>query len=325
MGRSKTTIFDETFYFRMLTDFQNGVRFFKVNGSIFHLCRDGVDENIELQVDQCLPQVAGKIVNFSVGTMALSRFVSRHARKPENMPPTVFFWWHITAVQKRLLIKSAGNEGMLAGSGFMFAFFKSFASHPSTCNQFINVTNLNIDGLHPNPTSVLPGRHADLQQRTISAIGTDIEVLDNSPQDSIHVHKESGTSFSAPFVSAVASIIEDQFPNLSTAEIGHCILDSATPIILLGQFESFLEPVALDMMACELIGPGEYRDVEGNVNKVTEEMIEKSRETYGMGRVHVERALQLASLLSHAKPHPDLAEIVAERNYDEIEDILLLA
>lgn len=85
------------------------------------------------------------------------------------------------------------------------------------------------------------------------------------------------------------------------AEVAHCILDSATPIILLGEVQSFQEPVALDRMSYEFDLPGSYRDFDGKIHSVTMERIEESWENFGRGRIHVERALQLQVSLALGK------------------------
>jgi hypothetical protein len=108
----------------------------------------------------------------------------------------------------------------------------------------------------------------------------------------------SGTASASALVSSFAAIIAARYPSLSMKQVARCILESATPIILLGDLASFKRPVALDIMAYQMDGPGEYADTDGSRHFVSTEMIEESWETFGQGRVHLEHALQLASQLA---------------------------
>jgi hypothetical protein len=305
-------IYDENYYFNMLNAFARGEREFRMLSTISTICKD-------LGIEECLPQIDGNIINLSITFQALDRFNVLSKEKVEIKPETAFFWWYQLAEKHKLLVKAAGNQGLKAGSGFIFRFMKVFASHPRTRYNFIIVSSLNVNGLHPHPTSVLPGKHFEMQNRTICAIGTEIEGLENSPQDKIATKKDFGTSLAAPFISALAAIIEGRFPLLSMSEIASCILDSATPIVLVGKIRSFLDPVALDIMSYEFNKPGVYKDMNGVEREVTQQMIDESRETYGQGRVHVARALKLASLTNWAKKHEELEHAVTFRNYDAME------
>lgn len=298
--------FTESFYYSLLDDFDHGYFVFDSG----NLCSDpNYDATAEVQ---------GKIVNLSVSINVLNRWGAHHESQEEDTIESFYFWWKVMSRDRKLLVEAAGNEGVYAGSGFMHRTLKAIASHPSTSPFFIMVTNLCADGLHPNPTSTLPGRHLHLQKRSISAIGTSIDVLANSPQDTVLIEQKDGTSFSAPFVSGVAAVILGAFPKLSMDEIASCILDSATPIILLGTVPSFRKPVALDTMAYRWTAPGICMDFDGDPYTVTEAMMQMSRENYGQGRVNLERALELASLLNWAKSDPSLANHVATRDYDYI-------
>lgn len=315
-GEEQGQVYDEAYYYEMLDAFGRGVRKFRVADKISILCKNASS------VKECLPHIDGNIINLSIGFQNLGRFSALSKEKSEMDPEKAFFWWHQLAKERKLLVKASGNQALKAGSGFMYRFMKVFASHPTTRDHFIMVCNLNVDGLHPNPTSVLPGKHAGLQNRTICAIGTEIKGLVNSPQDHVTITKKDGTSFATPFVSALAAIIESRFPELAMAEIADCILDSATPIILVGAVKSFLDPVALDTMSHDFQRPGTYKDMNGKKHKVTQKMLEESWETYGHGRVNVARALELASLLNWAKKQDELEWAVYQRDYDEMERVL---
>ncbi len=63
---------------------------------------------------------------------------------------------------------------------------------------------------------------------TICSVGTDIYTTSYQRRYTL----ATGTSFSAPFVTGVALMIQGKFPDLSCEEIRSCLLKSAIPIIL---------------------------------------------------------------------------------------------
>lgn len=317
--------FNEKLYASLLEEFRSGRREFILKDSVTLLCPGLDDDQWHVRgarESSCFPEVQGNIINFSRTYQHFGRFASIHIKTPEISVEQFYFQWYMMFVKQKLLVKSLGNQGLQVGAGFMFRQMKALAGDPGTRDNLLLVTNLDIDGLRPHKSSTLPGKNVSLQVRTVSAIGTDIDVLENSPQSAVRTTRLFGTSFSAPFVSAVAAIIESECPDLSPAEIANCILDSATPIVLVGKERTRLEPIALAVMSYEFVRQGLYQTASGELHQVDEEMMDMSRETFGHGRVHLEHALQLAIILSKAKKYDDLEMSIMARDYDDLRDAL---
>ena len=69
-----------------------------------------------------------------------------------------------------------------------------------------------------------------LQEHTITALGTDVEVAGLASYDtngSLHFPRETGTSLAAPIVSGVAALIKGAFKEFSPFDIKTCLLESA--------------------------------------------------------------------------------------------------
>jgi hypothetical protein len=173
-----------------------------------------------------------------------------------------------------LLIQAIGNRGVLLDQNDLVAQGHYWvSSSPERMRASIFVVSLNSNGLFPDSFSCLPG--AKYAASTICAIGSD--AYSTLPGDKFGY--DSGTSFAAPFVTSVASLIRGKHPHLSLKKIRHCILQSATSIILGESGRPHFVEDPLQLLNYSL------------------ERIERSREIYGVGLLNAERALKLADTI----------------------------
>ncbi len=272
----------------VLDDFDEGGRVMKLNRLLYKL----YDE------DKTLSLVEGPIANLSRGE-AIEKHGAVSIYALDWPIEYLFFFWKLMAMDKKLLIQSTGNNGIVLASTTIRRCQKAFAKHPSTRYNMIAVTALAPDALHIASYTNVPGDDWFLQDRTVAAVGSEVPVL-HGHDEGYKVIFESGTSLSTPFVSSIAAIIKGEFPNLSQSAIATCILDSASPIILLGDVPSFQSPVQLDVMAYQFTHPRTYTGLDGTVYEVNEDIISQSRSIYGRGKIHINRALYLASILDDA-------------------------
>jgi hypothetical protein len=209
-----------------------------------------------------------------------------------------------------LVVHAAGNDSSMAKIGLDSA--KLLASHARTKNRYIWVVSLLDDGLHLADYTNQPGNNAALQEISISAIGTNMNVL--KPGNRILYGRSSGSSLAAPVVTGAACLIlgmlKREFPDIIDPKtiVTKALLESAEPIILVqtkddqererfGYMLEFETPVALKGVLSKDLSPGNYNiqilGEQRNVT-VTEEMIRKSRRKYGRGRLNVIAAMNLA-------------------------------
>lgn len=173
-------------------------------------------------------------------------------------------------------IIAAGNDGAdLSSRSFEARFIKALTINPKTLPHILMVTNLMEDGLTLKPNSNIPGANKNLQNRTLSALGTNIRsaVLYRQTEKDRGFEYMSGTSMAAPHVSGIAAIVLSNYPQLTAQQLGDCLLKGATPILLTADGIPYLG---------DEIATGDKT---------------RGRELYGMGRVNLFGALEQAHLL----------------------------
>ncbi|MBY0529002.1 MAG: S8 family serine peptidase [Rhabdochlamydiaceae bacterium] len=184
-----------------------------------------------------------------------------------------------------LLIQSIGNRGVLLDRNPLVEQGHYWISKSlKRMSRCIFVVCLDSNGLFPNPCSCLPGKK--YAAMTICAIGTD--VYSTCPADQFGY--QSGSSFSAPFVTSVALLIRGKYPELSLKQIRQCILKGATPIVI-----------------DELGRPQRVKEIFELLN-YSSTRIQRSREIYGVGLLNAERSLNLAGELASKSKLKSLAK-----------------
>jgi subtilisin family serine protease len=228
-------------------------------------------------------------------------------------------------LQDRLIVFAMGNDGIDLSTSKQYRLFKALNTSDKTSPRVIMATNLMQDGLHLYKTSNTPGDDKNLQNRTLSALGTRVvsSLVQRKDADPRY-GKMDGTSMAAPHVTGIAAVILSNFPELTAAELAMCLLDGATPILLdskgnpyefkegmipkrpAGNGKEFFYRTA--KMLEEILGEakkGEMEDVKPLLNGPTASKLredwERGRRQYGMGRVNLEGSLYQAVLLLSSK------------------------
>lgn len=145
---------------------------------------------------------------------------------------------------------------------------------------FINVVGLAADGANVLPTSNQPGM-GPLANCTVSAIATD-----------------NSTINAAAYVSTCIAIMKTRVPFDSWERIAECILQTASPIILVTDAASvpFERPVVLKNLLAVNFKPGMYIDLpSGESMLITREVFNRSRQKFGMGSFNLSAALSMAT------------------------------
>jgi len=154
--------------------------------------------------------------------------------------------------------------------------------------NLINVVGLAEDGAHLIPISNQPGI-GPLAKRTICALG----VASNLTQD-------RSTTIAASYIAGCAASIKSSVPILTWSQVAQCLLDSASPIILVTNNASapFDMPIVLDSILAKDFQPGLIFNNRAGKQPiyVSQEMFNQSRSKYGMGRVNMRSARKLARL-----------------------------
>lgn len=273
-------------------------------------------DNITLRLPDPIRLQIGDIVNASVGDIGVATW------SPEltlNTRMIATFLYTIIKGTGCIVVNSAGNAGSMSRLGFWIPKILSRNKHAR--DLYIQTTSLLDDGLHLSPYTDQPGDDEYVQDCTISAIGTNVSTLkiidtvdENGQLVSVDQGSEeiSGTSFSAPMVSAAAALVlshirrlhpEEQEPHKLTVK---SLLQSATPIVLMvtsveerkrmQRMLEFQTPVLLEgMMSKDLKPMKGYKAMlagEEKIFDITEDMINEMKRRYGHGRLNVQAALQ---------------------------------
>lgn len=259
----------------------------------------------------------GDIVNLSLGESEASRW------DPDLGSSSIRYAFGLFDMIRRknaIMVNAAGNYGSLSGMGFIVP--KALARHESTRNLFISSTNLLDDGLHLSNHTDQPGQDKFLQMRTVSTIGKNIKIVNVGKvyddagtgewSSSEIILQASGTSYSAPIVSAALALVLEHIRNvradcLDAHELAvRAILESATPILVIpttseqrsrmNMLAEFSTPILLEGMMAKDLRPMKeckaYLAGEPLTFDITKEMIEDSRRRYGRGRLNVPSAMR---------------------------------
>jgi hypothetical protein len=176
--------------------------------------------------------------------------------------------------KNKLLILAIGNDGLMVGENEYRGSCSGAILKVLEEEQLgIFVVNVRADGVQPSPHTNYPGdQYASI---TVCAPGTDI--LSAVPGD--QYAKRSGTSMAAPYVSSLALLLRSAFPSLDKAQIRHCILSSATSIIL----ENGVPRLVSD--------PKE-------LSNYSQEQIAFSRRFFGQGLINAKAAFECAEKMA---------------------------
>lgn len=234
-----------------------------------------------------------KIINFS----GVHSQLKRDSRQPLSYFEGLYdFPILVELIKSRLFVQSLGNDGVDVSSTNELRLLKAFAMCEDISPNYLAVTNLMQDGVTLSPSSNIPGSNPFLQDRTLSAPGTDLTtaVLTGDTQSSAYEVK-SGTSFSAPHVSGVAAVVLSNHPTMTPAQLSQCLLDSATPLLMTAEGVTV---ELTDITACELRRAFE-QDVDAESILIGGQRVHvedwlRGLECFGQGRVHLENALKLA-------------------------------
>jgi len=196
------------------------------------------------------------------------------------------------------IVFAAGNEYMdLAGLSEYNEMIKSFANiDGSEYFGLLNVVALDEDALTLS-FSNQTGKDQALAHITVCAPGSNVEVRNSDGSKT----KATGSSFATPFVSAMIAIIRSNLIMPVNHLICQSIQKTATPIVMRRSRKRLYDiPVALvDVTAGNLEAGKTYHYIpfektEPKPIYVDQVMIDEGRKRYGMGRVHLERALNMA-------------------------------
>lgn len=232
---------------------------------------NGVLQNVDLSRYETNPIVTSQaqVFNYSMG---MSSYEPPALFPGINRLPVIIN----TIKRGRLWVFAAGNDGAdLSSRSLEARLIKSLAINSHTLHHIIMVTNLMEDGLTLKPSSNIPGSNVRLQNRTLSAPGTNIRSTTLSFNSDTEKSFEymSGTSMAAPHVSGIAAIVLSNYPELSAKQLSDCLLKGATPILVTSEGVPYLG---------DEITPGDQ---------------DRGRELYGMGRVNLFGALEQAHIL----------------------------
>jgi hypothetical protein len=217
------------------------------------------------------------------------------------------------------MVNAAGNESF---SGTIENWSTAhICSAKDLAPWFLRVGALLDDGLHLTSFTNQPGANMILAKRTISAIGQNIPTLCWAANGGGALVEEAlveGSSFAAPIVTSAAAIVTGYIREERTKHglpgdvpmdrVAQILLDSCTPIVLvkttederkkIGYALEKLTPVALEGVLARDFKPGVvYTPLEGPIRRkivVSEDMYKTSLGRYGMGRLDVKAALELA-------------------------------
>ncbi len=164
----------------------------------------------------------------------------------------------------------------------------------------VNVTSFSVASERSNYPDTPFANH------TISALGTDVEVMRHVNEYRNEFPRKSGTSFAAPTVTGVAALIKGAFPVFSAFDIKTCLLESADSYV----FENYTTN-------------GNYgiKTTSGNSNR-----IKLDPRFYGKGLLNANHAMVYAEILNAArKNNPTLQAnaptvIAKYKKYVEIEE-----
>jgi hypothetical protein len=276
----------------------------KMSEAISELTHTGAIAEIRLSAnmigDNPISQSRARILNFSMGHSSLKRFTRIHLNEFEGIDDLPFL---LEISRTRLLIQALGNDGVNVCTTSQKRLLKAFALCRDTSKHCLFVTNLMQDGTTLNPSSNIAGEEAYLQSRTLSAPGTEINstVLMTDTQSASY-EEMTGTSMATPHVSGVAAVVLSRYPMLTIEQLGRCLLDSATPLIIK---DSGMTIELSNVMACYLSLAFENSPyaatitIQGHTVNRVDWM--RGKACYGQGRVHLGNALKLANMMN-----PDL-------------------
>jgi hypothetical protein len=188
---------------------------------------------------------------------------------------------HRLGAQGSLIVNAAGDRSLYQSS---FALDLAVELSRYERLTMINVVGLAQDGAHLLPTSNQPGLHT-IATRTLAAVAVRTDVT-----------PDKETMNAAGYVAACAAAIKTELPALSWAQIGQSLLLAATPVVLVTDTFSapFDRPVVLEGTMARDFAPGLTFQVKGTTVHITADMYAQSRRKYGMGRVNLRAALELA-------------------------------
>lgn len=189
----------------------------------------------------------------------------------------------------KVMIWAAGNDSVNLGDSHGYSLMRSLGQFKPDC--FISVLALEYDQTELSDFTNQPGNHF-IQHCSISAPGTFVQVV-GATEDVIH---GSGTSFAAPFVSGAMSLLMSNFPEATALEVRDALLISASPVVIKrseSRYGNF--PVVIRGTRNCLLTPKTHHDYLGKDGKrkkifVTQEMMDRGREKYGVGIINISGA-----------------------------------
>jgi hypothetical protein len=136
---------------------------------------------------------------------------------------------NLNNVDSAVIVKSAGNDGLIAGYDFYTA---AYASDASIQPRLLVVGALNKDGSLSNKATIsnysnMAGYDLNISNRFVVANGSTPYLGNAVAINSANANFSSGTSYAAPRVSAYAAIIMQKFPNIDAIKTSSIILDTA--------------------------------------------------------------------------------------------------
>lgn len=272
----------------------------KMAGAISEMVRTGTIAELGLCKnmigDNPLLDSKSRILNFSSSFSQLKRDGRKALTSFEGLYTLPIV---LELLKSRLFIQSLGNDGVNVSSTDQIRLSKAIAYSPDTLPHYIMVTNLMQDGVTLNPTSNTPGEESYLQARTLSAPGTELTVSVLTGDDNGSAYQvNSGTSFSAPHVSGVAAVVLSNFPELTTAQLAQCLLDSATPLLMTENGTSFeLSDVTSYELKSAFSNAPDAASIKIQGHVIDRQDWMRGKSCFGQGRVHLENALKLAAAI----------------------------
>ncbi len=136
---------------------------------------------------------------------------------------------NLNNVSSAVIVKSAGNDGLITGFDL---YADSYASNASIRPRLLLVGALDKDGTVNDKATIatysnIAGTNATIADRFVVANGNTPYLNNSLKIDGNLVGWGAGTSFAAPRVAGYAAIVMHKFPNLDAAKTSSIILDTA--------------------------------------------------------------------------------------------------